>query len=85
MKNILKLEIELLGKEKREEEQNKIGKILQKIYGSAQYQTSTILMLDAVKVKRKVLAPYKENGKPKDWEQKSEGSFRLTHPSNIWT
>ncbi|KAK3604128.1 hypothetical protein CHS0354_001935 [Potamilus streckersoni] len=24
---------------------------------------------DAVKIKRKVLAPYKENGKPKDWEQ----------------
>ena len=40
--------------------------------------------LDAVKLKRKVLAPYKENGKPKDWEQNSEGSFRLTHPSNIW-
>ena len=40
--------------------------------------------LDAVKVKRKVLAPYKENGKPKDWKQNSEGSFRLTHPSNIW-
>ena len=41
--------------------------------------------VDAVKLKRKVLAPYKENGKPKDWEEKKEGSFRLTHPSNIWT
>jgi site-specific DNA-methyltransferase (adenine-specific) len=40
--------------------------------------------LDAVKLKRKVLAPYKEDAKPKDWEQNSEGSFRLTHPSNIW-
>ena len=41
--------------------------------------------VDSVKLKRKVLAPYKENGKPKDWEEKKEGSFRLTHPSNLWT
>jgi site-specific DNA-methyltransferase (adenine-specific) len=41
--------------------------------------------VEAVKLKRKVLAPYKENGSPKDWEKKTEGSFRLTHPSNIWT
>lgn len=40
--------------------------------------------LDAVKVKRKVLAPYKENGKPKDWVQTKEGNFRLTCPSNFW-
>ncbi len=41
--------------------------------------------VESVKLKRKVLAPYKENGKPKDWENKSGGKFRLTHPSNIWT
>ena len=41
--------------------------------------------VDAVKLKRKVLAPYKINGKPKDWEAHSEGSFRLTFPSNLWT
>ena len=41
--------------------------------------------LDAVKVRRKVLAPYKENGKPKDWEAADAGNFRDTHPSNIWT
>ena len=40
---------------------------------------------DAVKLKRKVIAPYTENGKPKDWEEESEGRFRLTHPSNLWT
>jgi site-specific DNA-methyltransferase (adenine-specific) len=40
---------------------------------------------DAVKLKRKVIAPYTENGKPKDWEEGSEGRFRLTHPSNLWT
>lgn len=40
--------------------------------------------LDAVKIKRKVLAPYKENGKPKDWVQTENGNFRLTCPSNFW-
>ncbi len=41
--------------------------------------------LDAVKTKRKVLAPYTENGAPKDWEKSVDGNFRLTHPSNLWT
>lgn len=41
--------------------------------------------LDAVKIKRKVIAPYTENGKPKDWEKGDDGNFRTTHPSNIWT
>ena len=41
--------------------------------------------LDAIKLKRKVIAPYKENGKPKDWEENIDGNFRLTHPSNLWT
>ena len=40
--------------------------------------------LEAVKIKRKVLAPYKENGKPKDWKRSKNGNFRLTHPSNLW-
>jgi site-specific DNA-methyltransferase (adenine-specific) len=41
--------------------------------------------LDAVKLKRKVIAPYTENGKPKDWKRSDQGNFRLTHPSNVWT
>jgi len=40
--------------------------------------------VDAVKIKRRVLAPYKENGIPKDWEETDEGKFRLTGPSNFW-
>ncbi len=40
----------------------------------------------AVKLKRKVVAPYTDdNGAPKDWERSEQGSFRLTHPSNLWT
>lgn len=40
--------------------------------------------VDAVKVRRKVLAPYKDNGKPKDWEATEQGNFRTTCPSNFW-
>lgn len=40
--------------------------------------------VEAVKQKRKVIAPYKENGQPKDWEETEDGNFRLTHPSNFW-
>ena len=31
-----------------------------------------------------MLAPYKENGVPKDWEECENGKFRLTCPSNFW-
>lgn len=41
--------------------------------------------LDAVKQRRRVLAPYKDRGKPKDWRMTDDGNFRDTHPSNIWT
>ena len=41
--------------------------------------------VEAVKLKRKVIAPYRTNGKPKDWQQEQGGNYRLTHPSNIWT
>jgi site-specific DNA-methyltransferase (adenine-specific) len=38
---------------------------------------------DAVKQKRKVIAPYRKNGKPKDWEETIDGNFRMTYPSNF--
>ena len=45
-----------------------------------------IFNLDAVKVRRKVIAPYTdESGKPKDWQKDDKGGTRLTHPSNLWT
>jgi DNA modification methylase len=40
--------------------------------------------VEAVKVRRKVIAPYKQDGKPKDWEETPEGNFRMTYPSNFW-
>ena len=45
-----------------------------------------IFNLDDVKVKRKVMAPYRdEKGTPKDWGEYEHGNFRITHPSNLWT
>jgi len=42
--------------------------------------------VDEVKLRRKVLAPYKDEFRnPKDWNIKSDGRFRDTSPSNIWT
>ncbi len=40
--------------------------------------------LDAVKIRRKVMAPYRANGKPKDWTEAESGNFRDTCPSNFW-
>ncbi len=45
-----------------------------------------VFNVDAVKLKRRVIAPYKDaKGKPKDWSESEDGRFRLTHPSNLWT
>ena len=42
--------------------------------------------LDAVKLKRRVIAPYTDaDGVPKDWNMSKDGNYRLTHPSNLWT
>ena len=42
--------------------------------------------VEAVKLKRRVLAPYRDrNGNPKDWQTTDSGNFRITHPSNLWT
>lgn len=42
--------------------------------------------IDAVKLKRRVMAPYTDaQGKPKDWQKTKQGNYRLTHPSNLWT
>ncbi len=40
--------------------------------------------VDAVMCRRKVIAPYKIDGKPKDWEETSDGNYRNTYPSNFW-
>ncbi len=39
--------------------------------------------VEAVKLRRTVIAPYKEDGKPKDWTDSDSGKFRDTAPSNL--
>ncbi|WP_198805682.1 DNA-methyltransferase [Leptolyngbya sp. BL0902] len=44
--------------------------------------------VEAVKIKRQVMAPYRtQEGQPKDWQDtpNSPNKYRLTHPSNLWT
>ena len=40
--------------------------------------------IDAVMLRRRVIAPYRVNGAPKGWEATPAGNFRNTCPSNFW-
>ncbi len=40
--------------------------------------------VESVKMKRKVIAPYRVDGKPKGWDETDAGNFRITYPSNFW-
>jgi DNA modification methylase len=45
-----------------------------------------VFNIDAVKVRKKVIAPYRKDGEAKDWITTNEGErIRMTYPSNIWT
>ena len=39
---------------------------------------------EAVKQRRSVIAPYRIEGKPKDWQETESGRFRDTYSSNFW-
>lgn len=39
---------------------------------------------EAVMQRRRVVAPYRADGAPKDWEETVDGNFRNTYPSNFW-
>lgn len=43
-----------------------------------------VFHLDAVRQRRRVIAPYRIDGAPKDWQETQDGSFRDTCPSNFW-
>ena len=43
-----------------------------------------VFNVEDVKIRRRVVAPYKQNGMPKDWEETDVGNFRNTYPSNFW-
>ena len=40
--------------------------------------------LDAVRQRRRVIAPYRAGGQPKDWVESAQGAYRDTCPSNFW-
>lgn len=40
--------------------------------------------LEDVKIRRRVVAPYRAEGRPRGWEETEEGNFRDTCPSNFW-
>lgn len=40
--------------------------------------------VDAVKVRRRVIAPYRTEGQPRGWDETAAGNFRDTCPSNFW-
>ena len=50
----------------------------------ATYSKTYTFNVESVKMRRKVIAPYKVDGKPKDWEETETGNFRNTYPSNFW-
>src|ERR1041385_232971 len=59
---------------------------MEDIWFAVRDKKSYTFNLEEVKVRKKVIAPYRENGKPKDWNVDASGeAFRMTHPSNIWT
>ena len=39
--------------------------------------------VQSVMMRRRVLAPYRENGKAKDWDDTSDGKFRTTYPLTL--
>lgn len=43
-----------------------------------------IFNLNDVKTRKRVIAPYRVNGKPKDWVESETGNYRDTCPSNFW-
>lgn len=43
-----------------------------------------VFHLDAVRLRKKVIAPYRVDGKPKDWDETESGGYRDTCPSNFW-
>lgn len=57
---------------------------MEDIWFCTQKEDNYTFNIEDVMQRRKVIAPYKQEGKPKDWEETEEGNFRNTYPSNFW-
>jgi len=59
---------------------------IEDIYFCTMKSDEYVFNLEDVKVKKKVIAPYRdENGNAKDWFCENGQKYRYTCPSNIWT
>ena len=58
---------------------------MEDIWFATKHPTKYTFNVDAIKLKKKVIAPYKDaDGNNKDWEKTEDGKkWRLTYPSNI--
>jgi len=71
-------------REKGRGAQNNWKNSMEDIWFAVNDENNYYFNVEAVKQKRKVIAPYTVDGKPKDWEETEEGRFRYTYPSNFW-
>lgn len=56
------------------------------IWFATRSKDNFVFNVDEVKMKRQVIAPYRNSdGSPKDWEDTEGGKYRITYPANIWT
>lgn len=59
---------------------------IEDIYFCTMNDKDYIFNIDSVKVKKKVIAPYKDSeGNAKDWFEENGEKFRFTRPANVWT
>lgn len=59
---------------------------IEDIYFCTMDDKDYVFNINSVKVKKRVIAPYKdEEGKAKDWFYENGEKFRFTHPANVWT
>lgn len=58
---------------------------IEDIYMVVKNKNNYYFNVNAVKMRKTVLAPYKDkNGNNKDWQDDGDGPHRMTCPSNIW-
>ncbi len=87
--NVISKELTILNRitwqrEKGRGAQNNWKNAMEDIWFAVKNADNYYFNVDSVKMKRRVIAPYKENGMPKDWEDTEDGRFRITYPSNFW-
>lgn len=88
-KNIIEKELCILNRITWQREKGRGAKsnwknAMEDIWFAVKNEKEYYFNVENVKMKRQVIAPYRDNGEPKDWEETKEGKFRITFPSNFW-